>query len=50
MGVSPIKCLIGRTPPGGGLVGAHMCVVVWANAWVIWARRRHEQQLSAGVF
>ena len=36
--------------PGGALVGAHMCCLVLANAWVIWAGRRHERRSSAGVF
>ena len=41
----------GRPPPlGGALVGAHMCCLVLANAWVIWAGRRHERRSSAGVF
>jgi len=31
-------------------VGAHMCCLVLANAWVIWAGRRHERRSSAGVF
>ena len=35
---------------GGALVGAHMCCLVLANAWVIWAGRRHERRSSAGVF
>jgi hypothetical protein len=28
----------------------HMCCLVLANAWVIWAGRRHERLSSAGVF
>ena len=42
--------LTADTPPWGGLVGAHMCCLVLANAWVIWAGRRHERRSSAGVF
>ena len=36
--------------PWGALVGAHMCCLMLANAWVIWAGRRHERRSSAGVF
>ena len=44
------RVLGAEVPQGGALVGAHMCCLVLANAWVIWAGRRHERRSSAGVF